>query len=155
MGEIMKYVHLTNNIIDIAPRLLSGSWRHVSNIDRRTPTELKALGWLPVVYVNEAYDPASQIRTGPTGCNIGDAVPAGADDVTGTYTVRAKTQQELDDDQRNQDLAALRDAVVDMAIVQTEFIDWTLANTAMQATDFEPDTKQRYLDIKAIADRVK
>ena len=151
----MNYCHQTNDVIDITPRKLPRAWLNISGLDKATVAELKSWGWLPVVYVNETYDPATQVRTGPTGCNVGDAVPAGADDVTGTYTVRAKTAQELDDDQRSKDLSDLRNAILDLAIVQTELIDYLLANTAMQPSNFTRDTKQRYLDIKAIADRVK
>ncbi len=150
-----EHIHVENDIIDIAPRPLPKAWRNVSGLDKATVSELKALGWLPVIYVNETYDPATQVRTGPTGCIFGDAVPAGADDVTSTYTVRAKTAQELADDQRDQDLATLREAGKNLALVLTEFVDWTLANTAMQPTDFSVTVRQAYLDLKAIADRVK
>jgi len=151
----MHFCHQTNDIIDIAPRSLPRSWRNISGLDRSSNVELKAVGWLPVVYVNVTYNSATQIRTGPTGCNVGDAVPAGADEVTGAYALRDKTQQEVDDDKRDQDLATLREAGKDLALVLTELVEWALANTAMQPTDFTPDTKQRYLDVKAIADRVK
>ena len=151
----MTHVHVENDIIDVGPRPLPRSWRNISGLDRSSDVELKAVGWLPVVYVNETYNSATQIRTGPTGCNVGDAVPVGADEVTGTYTVRAKTAQELDADRRSKDLSDLRNAILDLAIVQTELIDYLLANTAMQPSNFTRDTKQRYLDIKAIADRVK
>jgi len=93
----MDFCHQTNDVIDIGAAGLPRSWRNVSGLDRGTPAELKALGWLPVAYVNEAFDPATQIRTGPTGVQVGDAVTADADSVVGTYTVRNKTPQELED----------------------------------------------------------
>jgi len=98
MGEKMNYCHQTNDLIDIGPRPLPRSWRNISGLDKATTAHLKTLGWLPVVYVNEAYDSATQVRSGPTGCNIGDAVPAGADEVTGAYDLRDRTQQEVDDE---------------------------------------------------------
>ena len=84
-----NFCHIKSNVIDIAPGLLPRSWRNVSGLDKATSVELKAMGWLPVVYVNEprvgeAFDPATQIRTGPTGVSVGDAVPKGADKVTGS-----------------------------------------------------------------------
>ncbi len=94
----MDYCHVINSAIDEGPKPLPKAWRNVSGLNKATAAHLKTLGWLPVVYVNETYDPATQIRTGPVGCNIGDAVAQGADDVTGTYTVRAKTQTELDNE---------------------------------------------------------
>ncbi len=58
-------------------------------------------------------------------------------------------------EQRVNDLSTLRSAGKDIALVLTELVDWQLANTAMQATDFTPQVRQAYLDLKAIADRVK
>lgn len=58
-------------------------------------------------------------------------------------------------EQRTADLEVLRQAGKDLALVLTELVDWTLANTAMQASDFTPQVKQAYLDLKAITDRVK
>lgn len=58
-------------------------------------------------------------------------------------------------EQRITDTAQLREAGKDIALVLTELVDWLLANTAMQATDFTPKVKQAYLNLKAIADRVK
>lgn len=92
------YCHQTNDIVDIVPRSLPRAWRNISGLDKASASELKLWGWLPVVYVNETYDSATQIRTGPVGCNIGDAVPQGADEVPYTYTVRDKTAQELEDE---------------------------------------------------------
>lgn len=150
------YIHQTNDVIDSKPTARNGLTHKSTSISAATTdAELKNLGWLPLIDPDDAYDPATQIRTGPVGGNIGDPVPADADDVTGTYTVRDKTAQELDDDQREQDIATLRSAGKDMALVLTELIEWTLANTAMQPTDFTPDVKQAYLGLKAIADRVK
>ena len=58
-------------------------------------------------------------------------------------------------EQRQQDTAVLRESGKDAVLVLTELVAWLLANTAMQATDFTPQVKQAYLDLKAIADRVK
>ena len=58
-------------------------------------------------------------------------------------------------EQRSTDLAALRQAGKDISLVLTELVDWQLANTTMQASDFTPQVKQAYLDLKVIADRVK
>ncbi len=58
-------------------------------------------------------------------------------------------------EQRSADLTVLRTAGKSLALVLTELVDWQLANTAMKATDFTPQVRQAYLDLKAIADRVK
>lgn len=58
-------------------------------------------------------------------------------------------------EQRTSDLIVLREAGKKLALVLTELVDWQLANTTMQANDFTPQVKQDYLDLKAIADRVK
>lgn len=59
------------------------------------------------------------------------------------------------DEQREQDTAALRGAGKDAILVLTELVSWLVTNTAMQATDFTPQVKQAYLNLKTIADRVK
>ncbi len=152
---MLDYCHIEDGSIDDGPRSLPRSWRNVSGLYLATPEELKDKGWLPVVYVNDAYDTATQVRTGPVGCNVGDVITQGVDSVTGTYTVRDKTAQELTGEQQTQDLANLREAGRDIALVLTELVDWTLANTSMQPTDFSPIVKQAYQDLKVIADRVK
>lgn len=143
------YAHINAaGAIDEGPQELPVSWRNVSGLDRSTIARLKAMGWLPVVYVNKAHDPATQVRIGPV-------LSVGADQVTGTYTVRDKTAQELADDRRAADTATLREAGKDMALVLTELIDWMFVNTAVKATDFTPAVRQAYLGLKAVADRVK
>lgn len=97
-----------------------------------------------------AYDPATQVKEGPV-----DTYDFATDTATRTYTVRAKTQGELDADQLATDLVVLKDAGKDLALVLTELVQWNLDNTAMVADDFTPSVKQAYLDLKAIADRVK
>ena len=84
------FCHQTGDVIGEGPKPLPKSWRNISGLDKATPAHLKTLGWLPVVYVDETYDSATQVRTGPTGCNVGDAVPAGADEVTGAYALLDK-----------------------------------------------------------------
>ena len=74
------FCHLTNDIIDEGPRTRTGlsagknaaTGETASISVVTTNAELKNLGWLPVVYVNETYDSATQVCTGPTGCNVGD-----------------------------------------------------------------------------------
>ena len=97
----------------------------------------------------EPFDPTIEVRTGPVNTVAPDF------DVTETWTVRAKTQAELDVEQRSQDTARLREAGKDMALVLTELVTWLVTNTAMQASDFSPDVRQAYQDLKVIADRVK
>ena len=59
------------------------------------------------------------------------------------------------EEQQSADLAVLRSAGKNLALVLTELVDWQLANTTMQASDFTPQVRQAYLDLKDIADRVK
>ncbi|MCH7486226.1 MAG: hypothetical protein IIC04_04485 [Proteobacteria bacterium] len=93
-----SFSHVENGIIDEGPKTLPRSWRNISGLHHQDAAGLKTLGWLPVRYENEAYDPATQVRTGPMGANVGDAVSPDADEVVGTYTVRDKSAQEIDDE---------------------------------------------------------
>ncbi len=94
------YAHVKDGAVTRGPEPLPSQWRDpVTAILRVFRTRdgaiawskaaLKRLGWLPVNEVNAAFDPALQIRTGPT-------LKVGADAVTATYTVRDKTAAEID-----------------------------------------------------------
>jgi len=85
------YVHQTGNVIDKGLTKRDRLRHKTTSISAATTDdELKAIGWLPVVYANENYNPATQTRTGPTGASIGDAVSPGASSVTASYIVSDK-----------------------------------------------------------------
>jgi len=94
----MKYIHHTNNIIDIAASVLPRAYGNTSGLNHASPEELKALGWLPVVLTNPPFDSETQVRTGPIGGQVGDVVTGNADSVDVIFSVRDKTAQELDDE---------------------------------------------------------
>ncbi len=94
------------------------------------------------------------------------ATPAGAVTSTETAPDSAKHQSwdgaawvddadRIQQEQRRADLLTLIDAGKDVALVLVELIEWQLANTAMQATDFSADVKQAFLDLQTIADRLR
>ncbi len=58
-------------------------------------------------------------------------------------------------EQRVADIRTLLARGKDITLILIELVEWQLANTAMQATDFTPEVRQIYQDVKAIADRVK
>lgn len=86
-----------------------------------------------------------------------EEIVQGGEDPASTATRRAAWESHISsgDYQRGRDIAVLRVAGEDTVLVLTELIDWLLANTTMTAADFTPQTKQAYLDLKAVADRVK
>lgn len=62
-----------------------------------TPPDLMAsegVRWLPIIITDPAFDPATQVRTGPVETIL-------ANSVTRVWTVRAKTAQQLDDEKTN------------------------------------------------------
>ena len=130
-----NYCHQTSDIIDIGHRPPPRSWRNISGLDRSSDVELKAVGWLPVVYVNETYNSATQIRTGPTGCNVGDAVPAGADEVTGAYALRDKTQQEVDDEREQANIRIKVEAGRRILLIVPEWKQRNLLSEAVVLLD--------------------
>ncbi len=142
------YAHVTEGAIDEGPGQLPRSWRNISGLYRATAAHLKSLGWLPYLRVGYDYDAATQVRAGPVEV-------IGADDITATYTLRDKTAQELAADQRASDLSVLREGGKNIALVLVELVDWLLANTAIQPTDFTSTVRQAYTDLKIIADRIK
>ena len=146
-----KYYHVESGVIDEGPKDLPTAWRNSSGLHLGTPAELKDKGWLPQVVVGfEPFDPDTQIRTGPVN-------QVNANDVTSTYTVRDKTQQELDATQRDEDIRELRGDGYDLAIVLIELVDYLLAHPTLGMTpnDFSLNVRQAYLAAKERADRVK
>lgn len=103
---------------------------------------------VPVAVTDPAFDPETQIQEGPV--DLWDGITAER-----IYTVRDKNQADYDAEQLEDDLFVLRGAGKDIALVLTELVQWNLDNTAMAADDFTASVKQAYLDLKAIADRVK
>ena len=100
--------------------------------------------------VDPAYDPDTQVRTGPVFDVVDDTF-----DVTETYAVRAKTAQEIADDQQTADIDELRLSVDKLAFIQTELIDKLLGQGTVQAADFTAPVRAIYQDIKVIVDRAK
>ena len=76
-------------------------------------------------------------------------------DVTDSRSKVALTQLEIDDIVADLDVSSLREAGRDLAVVLVELVDKLLADNTIQVTDFTPAVKQNYLEVKAIADRVK
>lgn len=104
----------------------------------------------PVTVTDPPFNEATEVKTGPV-----DTYDSVTDTSTRVYTVRAKTQQELDDEQLDDDIHALKSGGKDIALVLVELIEWQLANSAMSPTDFSADVRQAFLDIQAIADRLR
>ena len=112
------YIHHTDGIIDLTTRNLPKSWRNVSGLDKATAEELQAMGWVPVRVVSEQYDATTQIRTGPTGAEIGDSVLDGAVEAVRTFVVRDKTPSELDADKDNEILIQITEHRYNRAVVR-------------------------------------
>ncbi len=109
----------------------------------------KGWKWLPYVYVAApAHDPLTQDLVGP-GHDVS------LTEITQTWQVVNVDAAVAAQRQEGVDLTTLREAGKDIALVLVELIEWQLGNTAMQATDFSGPVKQAYLDIKAIADRLR
>ena len=100
------------------------------------------------------HDPATHIQL-----DLPDYPDRRTERWDGLTSIRQATAQELADFdaiiQTDADITTLREAGKDIALVLTELVDWQLANTTMEPSDFTPQVRQAYLDLKAIADRVK
>ena len=146
-----RYFHIEDGAIEEGPRKLPDGWRNVSGLHLLDAAGLKDKGWLPEVQVGfEPFDARTQIRSSPT-------FKINADNVTSTYTIRSKTSDEVTADQRTSDLDTLREGSKDLTVVLVELVDYLIAHSTLGMTvdDFSPAVKQSYLDIKALAERVK
>ena len=145
----MNYFRIEGGSIVEGPKPLPRSWRNVSGLHLLSDERLAEHGWLPEEKVGfEPFDPNTEVREGPT-------LEVQADKVVATYTIRAMTQQELDDKQQADDLAVLRSATKDIGIVVLALVDALVAKGVIVADDVEPVARQAYRDLKEIADRVK
>jgi hypothetical protein len=105
--------------------------------------------WRPYTRTPDpAFDPATHKL-------VDDPRVIADDGVTDSRSVVALTQQEIDDAAEEADISNLQTAGRDIAVVLVELVDQLLLDSTIQLTDFTPAVKQNYLDIKAIADRVK
>lgn len=122
----------------------------MSGFHRLDQAGQESYGWYEVQVTDPPYNTDTEVREGPV-----DSFDPQTGTATRVYTVRSKTQQELDAEQEQADLSAVIAAGKDVVLIITELVPWLLANTAMTPDDFTPAVKQAYLDLKAIADRVR
>ena len=110
--------------------------------------------WIDIAgrLISASSDPNATPASAVTSTEI---APDSALHQTWDGTVWIDDADRAQQEQRSIDLDGLHGAGKNIALVLTELVDWQLANTAMQATDFTPQVRQAYLDLKAIADRVK
>ncbi len=92
------FVHVTGDVIDQGPKPREAVRSKTMSVAAVTTVEeLKEVGWLPVRYVDDVFDPATQVREPFTGARVDDPVANGASEVVATYIVRLKTAQEIED----------------------------------------------------------
>jgi len=58
----MKYVHVTNGVVDSEPMELPNNYKNISGLKRATPFELKELGWYQVTNFNNVVFDARKKR---------------------------------------------------------------------------------------------
>lgn len=144
MNIYFKITAGTTNIIEVItkPAPLEGFNDKDTSLVNGKPFLVEAAVTMPI------FDEAIEVREGPVDNYDGT-------NATRVYTVRAKTQTELDAEALAKDNRALRVATKDAVIVLTALIDAILAKGLLVPTDVEPIARQSYLDLKVIADRVK
>jgi len=86
----MKYCYIKNGIIERGPINLPKSWENISNFDILPQEQLISLGWLPYRFVATVV-PENSVIIDPT-------IVIGSDEVIEYQNYRAKTQQEIDND---------------------------------------------------------
>jgi hypothetical protein len=104
----------------------------------------------PVTVTYPPYDPATEVKEGPV-----DAYDLQTNTATRTYSVRQKTQVELDQDQLEADNAAIKAAVKSIGLVTVELVEKLLSDNVIAATDFSADVRDRFQNLKQIADRLR
>lgn len=144
MYTYFKIQNNTTNIIEVIETI-----KPLSSYITKEIAAITNYDFLVPVEVTEAtLNPSIQVLNDPI--DTYDGILA-----TRVFTTRSKTQQKLDYDAQIKDIGLIKDKGKDLALLIIEFIDWALANTAMTATDFTPDVRQAYQNIKIIANRIK
>lgn len=118
--------------------------------DRTPPAlaEAKDRKWVAYSETVASIDPATEIATAPV-------IEVTADGVTRTVGKRALTAEELRSKRNAADIASLRSSGKDMALITVELIEKLLADNVIAATDFSPNVRQAFQNVKAIADRLR
>ena len=117
----------------------------------RTPPDLaeaKDRKWVPYTETVASVDPAAEIATAPV-------VEVTGDGVAKTIGKRSLTAEELRARRDATDAASLRNAGKDLALVTVELIEKVLADNVIAATDFSPNVRTAFQNIKAIAGRLR
>jgi len=96
-----------------------------------------------------AFDSASEYLSPPA-----DSYDYVTDTAIRIYSVIAKTQDALDQEQLNADTSALNAYGKDTVLVLVQLVSKLLTDGVILSTDFDPAVKDAYLDIKVIADRI-
>jgi hypothetical protein len=61
---IMKFVHISDDVVDYGPGVLPENWQNISGLSGLSADELEKFGWFPVSSEKPEYDPATQILLG-------------------------------------------------------------------------------------------
>lgn len=84
----MNYALIEENKMIDGPKLLPTNWKNISNLPSLSDLDLKSLGWLPVEYPIEEFDPATQKRIADTYVILSDKVEV-------VFNYRDKTEEEM------------------------------------------------------------
>lgn len=145
------YAYIQNDAIAEIRNTLPPTWvegeTSISNFHNLPAADREIYGWHDVVVIDPAYDENTQVKEGPVDAWDGSTA-------TRTYTVRAMTQQELDNRQKLLDERQVRQGVILIGKLTVQLIDKLLADNVIAATDFTPNVRQDFLTLKAAIDRI-
>ena len=122
----------------------------LENYNTKTTAALNGKPYLVAVIVTDpAFDSATQVKEGPVDSYDGTTA-------TRTYTVRAKTQAELDADQRQADISKVRNGVLKLANSYT-LLARVLVDKAIidPLVDFDQSARDDFLEIEAAVNRLE
>lgn len=72
-----------------------------------------------------------------------------------TYDTVAKTQEELDQEEKETDTKTVADAALELAEITITLIDALLAKGTIVTSDFNVKTRQKYQDLKILVDKLR
>ena len=125
--------------------VFTGEVKDFSPSDAHDPNPAKGLEWRPFRRSpNPAFNPSTQ----KLSAEVTTIFPT---EIVASRTVIALTQTELD----NRDKGKIANAMLDLGFIVVKLVDSLIIKNVITAADFDSDTKQEYLDLKAIVTKLR
>ena len=125
--------------------VFTGEVKDFSPSDAHDPNPAKNLEWRPFRRSpNPAFDPTTE-KLGP------EIITVEPTEIVVSRAIVLLTQPELD----GIDKSKIVGAMLDLGFIVIKLVDKLIAKNVIVAADFDTETKQEYLDLKTLVDKLR